>query len=79
MPLLQIMTVTSPSSGQELAASRNEIYNTDNIVWATLSSTTGTTASSTFKYLNEDNTTGKAVVKASVGASASKAGVVSVP
>ena len=68
MAILRMHTTVSPLSGASVVGGSALIaYNSDNIAWATLASKTGTTASSTFNYLNQSGTIGQVQVKASVG------------
>lgn len=67
MAILRMQTTVSPLSGASVVGgSALFAYNSDNIAWATLASKAGTTASSTFNYLNQNGTIGKVQVKASV-------------
>ena len=63
------MSTISPISGASITGgSAYVVYDSNNIVWGTLASKTGTTASSLFDYQNANGTVGQARVKASVGA-----------
>lgn len=67
MAILRMQTTVSPLSGASVVGGSALIaYNSDNIAWPTLASKTGTTASSTFSYLNQNGVIGQAQVKASV-------------
>ena len=67
MAILQMWTTTGPLLGIENPNGSSLIaYDTSNIVWPSLASVTGTTASSTFSYTGPNSTVGKAFVKASV-------------
>lgn len=67
MAILRMMTTISPLSGASVVGGSALVaYNSDNIAWATLASKTGTTASSTFSYLNQTGVIGQVQVKASV-------------
>jgi hypothetical protein len=66
MAILQMWTTTGPFSGLSTGASTLVPYDTNQIVWPSLASKTGTTASSTFQYQGPNSTLGKAYVKASV-------------
>ena len=68
MAILRMMTTVSPLSGASVVGGSALIaYNSDSIAWATLASKVGTTASSTFEYLNQTGVIGQVQVKASVG------------
>ena len=61
------MSTISPISGASITGGSAYVaYNSDSIVWPTLASRTGTTASSIFEYQNVNGTIGQARVKASV-------------
>lgn len=66
MAILQMWTTTGPFSGIQDAASTLVPYDTAQIVWPSLASKVGTTASSTFQYQGPNSTLGTAYVKASV-------------
>jgi hypothetical protein len=67
MAILRIMSTVSPISGASIVGGSAYVaYNSDNIIWPTLASKTGTIASSVFGYANENGTVGEARVKASV-------------
>jgi hypothetical protein len=67
MAILRMQTTVSPLSGASVVGGSALIaYNSDNIAWPTLASKTGTIASSTFSYLNQNGVIGQAQVKASV-------------
>jgi hypothetical protein len=67
MAILRMQTTVSPISGASVTGGSTLIaYNSDNISWPTLASKVGTTASSTFSYLNQNGVIGQAQVKASV-------------
>lgn len=59
-------TTTGPFSGLSSGGSTLVAYDTSSIVWPSLASKTGTTASSTFQYQGPNSTLGEAYVKASV-------------
>lgn len=80
MALLRMMSTINPLSGASVVGGSAFIaYNTDNIVWGTLASKTGTTASSTFDYINANGTVGKASVKAAVTTILGSAGAITIP
>lgn len=80
MALLRMMSTINPISGASVAGgSAFIVYDTNNIVWGTLASKTGTIASSTFSYINTNGTVGQARVKASVGAIVGSAGAITIP
>ena len=66
MAILQMWTTTGPFSGLASGGSTLIAYDTNQIVWPSLASKTGTTASSTFQYQGPNSTLGEAYVKASV-------------
>lgn len=67
MALLRMNSTVNPLTGASIVGGSTPlIYNTDQIVWGTLASKVGTTASSTFDYDNGNNNIGKAYVKHSV-------------
>ena len=79
MALLKMYSTQSPLSGASITGGSAYIaYDTNNIVWGTLASKTGTTASSYFDYINANGTVGKAAVKASVGIILASAGAITV-
>jgi hypothetical protein len=80
MALLRMMSTVNPISGASVVGgSTFVVYNTDNIIWGTLASKTGTTASSVFQYSNANGTTGQARVKAAVTTILASAGAVTIP
>lgn len=80
MALLRMMTTVSPATGTSVAGgSAFFVYNIDNIVWGTLASKPGTTASSTFDYVGDNGTIGKAAVKAAVTTITASAGAITIP
>ena len=66
MAILQMWTTTGPFSGLASGGSTLTAYDTNLIVWPSLASKTGTTASSTFQYQGPNSTLGEAYVKACV-------------
>lgn len=66
MAILRMSSTKLPQSGKELAASVIIGYDTDKIVWPTLASKTGTTASSVFDYVGPNSEVWNAAVKHSV-------------
>lgn len=67
MALLRMNSTVNPITGASIVGGSSLlVYNTDNIVWGTLASKVGTTASSIFDYVNGNNSIGKAAVKHSV-------------
>ena len=75
MALLRMNSTINPLTGASIAGGSTQlVYNTDNIVWGTLASKVGTTASSTFDYNNGNNNIGRAFVKHSVTAITTAAG-----
>ena len=67
MAILRMMSTVSPLTGASITGGSAYIaYDSNNIIWPTLASKTGTTASSVFGYVNQNNTVGEARVKASV-------------
>ena len=67
MALLRMNSTVNPLTGASIVGGSSLlVYNTDGIVWGTLASRVGTTASSTFDYVNGNNSIGKAAVKHSV-------------
>jgi hypothetical protein len=67
MALLRMNSTVNPITGASIVGGSSLlVYNTDNIIWGTLASRVGTTASSTFDYVNGNNSIGKAAVKHSV-------------
>jgi hypothetical protein len=75
MALLKMYATVNTLTGASIAGgSTYVVYNTDNIIWGTLASKTGTTASSSFDYVNANGTIGPARVKASVGLILASAG-----
>lgn len=67
MALLRMYSTVNPITGASVVGGSSLItYNTDGIVWGTLASKVGTTASSTFDYVNGNGSIGKGYVKHSV-------------
>lgn len=80
MALLRMMSTVNPISGASIAGGSAFVtYNTDSMVWTTLASKTGTTASSTFEYINTNGTVGQAWVKASVTTILASAQAITIP
>lgn len=75
MALLKMYSTANILTGASITGGSAYItYDTNSIVWPTLASKVGTIASSTFDYINANNTVGKAQVKASVGLILASAG-----
>ncbi len=67
MALLRMNSTVNPLTGASIVGGSSLlVYNTDGIVWGTLASRVGTTASSTFSYDNGNGSIGQAYVKHSV-------------
>ena len=81
MALLRMMTTVNPLTGGSVAGgSAFFVYNTDNIVWGTIASKTGSggAASTFFDYANENNTIGRPQVKASITTILASAGALTI-
>ncbi len=62
-----MMTTVAPNSGLAVSGGSSFFaYDTNNIVWPSLASKTGTTASSVFQYVGPNSSIGQAQVKHSV-------------
>ena len=67
MALLKMMSTINPQTGASVVGGSGFIvYDTNNMVWDTLASKVGTTASSTFNYIQQNGAVGKAQVKHTV-------------
>ena len=67
MAILKMQSTIAPTSGASVVGGSALIaYESSSIVWPTLASKVGTTASSVFSYQNTNGTIGQARVKHSV-------------